>query len=300
MSALRYPTGQLLGGLAALGLMCAQSVRGGHGADAQPLEGSRVSTGYAPVNGLQVYYEIWGEESDTPLVLMHGGGSTIETSFQAVLAKLAAHRRVIAFEQQGHGRTADVDRPFTFEQSAEDAAALLGFLGIESADICGYSNGGHIAMRLAMTHPELVRKQVITSAMFTRDGADPAFWPTMDDATLENMPGELKEAYVRVAPRPEDLPIMFEKCRTRMREFRDWPTADFKTVRTPTLIMLGDEDIVRPEHGVELYRLLPDAELAILPGTNHMSIVSRADWQVSMIETFLDEPNPRQASLRGH
>ena len=141
-----------------------------------------------------MYYEIYGSDigRSLPLILLHGGGSTIETSFGKVLPALAKNRQVIAFEQQGHGHTADIDRPFTFEQSAEDTVALLQFLKIKQADLFGYSNGGHIALEVALRHPDLVRKLVLESIMITRDGSDPAFWESFKHAKQADMPTELQ------------------------------------------------------------------------------------------------------------
>lgn len=259
------------------------------------LEGApQVKSGYAPVNGLRIYYEIHGAARGTgpPLVLLHGGGSTIDTSFGKVLPSLAKERQVIAFEQQGHGRTADIDRPFSFEQSADDAAALLRHLDIARADFFGYSNGGNIALRIAMRHPGLVRKLIVASAMYRRDGLYPAFWESMKDATLQSMPEELKDAYRKVAPHPERLPAFHDKSVKRMLEFKDWRAEDIRAIRAPAMVMIGDSDIVRPEHAVEMFRLLPHGRLAVLPGTDHMTFVQRADWQVSMIEAFLATPMP--------
>jgi pimeloyl-ACP methyl ester carboxylesterase len=137
-----------------------------------------VTSGYASVNGLKMYYESHGAAhgKNPPLVLLHGGGSTIDTAFGRVLPSLAKTRQVIAFEQPGHGRTAEVERPFTFEQSADDAAALLQHLNIKSADLFGFSNGGHIALQVGIRHPKLVRKLVVASAGFKRDGYYPQFW----------------------------------------------------------------------------------------------------------------------------
>jgi pimeloyl-ACP methyl ester carboxylesterase len=241
-----------------------------------------------------MYYEVHGVSngSQPPLVLLHGGGSTIETSFGKVLTAFAKTRRVIAFEQQGHGHTADVDRPFTFEQSAEDTAALLMYLHIDRADFFGYSNGGSIALLMGIRHPEMVRKLVVESAMHKRDGLVPGFWDSMRQATLESMPVELREAYLKVAPHPEALATFHDKCKNRMLEFKDWRPEDIQSIGAPTLVMIGDGDIVRPEHAVEMFRLLPHGQLAVLPVTDHMMIVKRADWQVSMIEAFLDAPMP--------
>ncbi|MGH7792169.1 MAG: alpha/beta fold hydrolase, partial [Thermodesulfobacteriota bacterium] len=164
--------------------------------------------GYAPVNGLKIYYEIHGaaDGKNPPLVLLHGGGSTIETSFGKVLPSLAKTRQVIAFEQQGHGHTADIaDRPFGFEQSADDTVGLLQHLKVEKADFFGFSNGGNIALQIAIRHPRRVRKLVVASAMFKRDGLYPHVWEFMKRASLENMPQALQDAYRRVAPHPEEL-----------------------------------------------------------------------------------------------
>ncbi|MDD5763283.1 MAG: alpha/beta hydrolase, partial [bacterium] len=236
-----------------------------------------VRSGYAPVNGLKMYYEIYGSANGKipPLVLLHGGGSTIDTSFGKILPALAKTRQVIAFEQQGHGHTADIaDRPFTFEQSAHDTAGLLRHLKIGKADFFGYSNGGHIALQMAISHPALVRKLVVESAMFHRDGCDPGFWKSFEHAKLDDMPQELREAYLRVAPRPEDLHTFFAKSVQRMRNFKGWTPGDIQSINAPTLVLVGDHDIVRPEHAVLMFRLLPNAQLAILPGTDHMTIVN--------------------------
>ena len=252
--------------------------------------GTNTKGSYASVNGLHIYYEIHGR--GRPLVLLHGGGSTIDTSFGRVLPSFAKTRLVIAFEQQGHGHTADVDRPFTFEQTADDTAALLRYLKVERADFFGYSNGGSVALQMAIRHPELVRKLVVASAMFKRDGLNPEFWESMEHATPESMPAELRDAYLRVAPHPEQLRTFHDKSVKRMLEFKDWRPEDLQSIVAPTMVMIGDADVVRPEHAVQMFRLLPHAQLAVLPGTDHMTIVKRADWQVSMIEAFLDLPMP--------
>ena len=258
-------------------------------------------SGYAPVNGLRMYYEVYGsaDGKTPPLVLLHGGGSTIGTSFGKVLPALAATRQVVAFEQQGHGHTADIaDRPFTFEQSADDAAALLRHLGIGKADFFGYSNGGHIALEVAIRHPDLVRKLVVESAMFDRDGSDPGFWKSFENAKPDDMPRELREAYLAVAPHPEQLPTFFAKSVRRMMNFKGWTPEDLRSIHAPTLVLAGDRDIVLPEHAVRMFRLLPNAQLAVLPGTDHMTIVSRSDWLVPMIGTFLDSPMPPARPIR--
>ena len=276
---------------------------------------------YADVNGLKMYYEIHGA-GGTPLVLLHGGGSTIDTTFGKILPTLAKTRQVIAFEQQGHGRTADIaDRPFTFEQSADDTAALLKHLKIEQADLFGFSNGGHIAMQVAIRHPKVVRKLVVASAGFKRDGHYPEFWEFMKQAKLENMPKELRDAYVKVSPHPEQLPTFFDKSAKRMREFKDWPAEDIRSIKAPTLVMVGDADNVRPEHAVEMFRLLQHAQLAVFPGGHgaYIGEVTAARFEGSqvrfgvadskkesklpelvaaMIEEFLDAPMPESKAKK--
>ncbi len=254
-----------------------------------------IQRGYAPVNGLLMYYEIYGNDAKgrPPLVLLHGGGSTIETSFGKLLPGLSKNRKIIAIEQQGHGHTADINRPFSFRQSADDTIDLLSYLNIKKADFFGYSNGGHIAIEIALRHPGFVRKLVIESAMFSRDGSDPAFWESFHHAKLEDMPLELREAYLKTAPHPEDLPSFFAKSVERMLDFRGWAPEEIHSISAPALVIIGDHDIIRPEHAVMMFRLLPNAELAVLPDTNHMTIVNRADWIVSMVDIFLSAAIPR-------
>jgi len=252
-----------------------------------------VRTGYAPVNGLRIYFEIHGvaNPAQPPLVLLHGGGDTIQTSFGQILPALAGERQVIAFEQQGYGHTADIaDRPFSFEQSADDTAALLQYLHIEKADLFGFSNGGTIALQVAIRHPKVARKLVVASALVKRDGAYPWLWDAMANARLENMPQELQEAYLQVAPQPGNLRMMHDKAVQRVRGFRDIPDDAIRSIAAPTLVVVGDADIIRPEHAVETFRLLPHAQLAVLPRTDHMQVTARTGWLVPMIGGFLDAP----------
>lgn len=248
---------------------------------------------YAPINGLKLYYEIHGagDQSRPPLLLLHGGGDTIKTSFGAILPELAHKRRVIAFEQQGYGHTADIpDRPFSFEQSADDAAALLAFLKIPQADLFGFSNGGTIALQVAIRHPRIVRKLVVASGFFSHEGAEPAFWNGFPSATIAAMPPVLRDAYLEAAPDPGGLQAMFDKAVARMRNFKDIPADTIRGITAPTLVVCGDSDVMRPEHAVQEFRLLPHAQLAILPGTGHMELTARTAWLAPMIEEFLNAP----------
>lgn len=251
-----------------------------------------MESGYAHVNGVRTFYEIHGSANSPgqpPLVLLHGGGDTIGTSFHRILLELAKNRQIVAFEREGYGRTEDVrNRPFSFEQSADDTVALLKHLGIARADFFGFSNGGTIALHVAIIHPHVTRKLVVASGLFSREGADPAFWKGFDFATLDDMPKVLRETYLRVAPKPENLQLMFDKSVRQMREFKDIPAQAIHGITTPTLVVCGDSDVVRPEHATALFRLIPHAQLAVLPMTDHMNVTSRVSWLAPMIEEFLD------------
>jgi pimeloyl-ACP methyl ester carboxylesterase len=229
------------------------------------MEKVTMSRGYASVNGLKMYYEIHGK-GGIPLVLIHGGGSTIETTFGNILPLFAAQGKVIATELQAHGRTGDRNGDLSFEQDADDVAGLLEFLKIEKADIFGFSNGGNTAMQLAIRHPEKVNKLIIASAFYQREGFVPGFFEGMEHASLENMPRPLKEAYLKVAPDKSHLQTMHDKDRDRMRRVKDWPDESLQSIQAKTLLMAGDHDVVTPEHTVKMLHLIPGARLMILPG----------------------------------
>jgi pimeloyl-ACP methyl ester carboxylesterase len=222
-------------------------------------------SGYAPVNGLNMYYEIHGQ-GGTPLVLIHGGGSTIESTFGNILPLLTAKGQVIAVELQAHGRTSVRNGELSFEQDADDVAALLGFLKIDKADIFGFSNGGNTAMQVGVRHPEKVNRLVIASSFYRRDGFIPGFFEGMEHASLENMPGLLKEAYLKVAPDKSHLQVMHDKDRDRMRHIKDWPDASLQSIKAKTLLIVGDHDVVTVDHTVKMSHLIPHASLMILPG----------------------------------
>ena len=262
-----------------------------------------VQTGYLPVNGLQMYYEIHG--TGQPLVLLHGAFSAIGTSFGQMLPGLAQGRQVVAVELQGHGRTADIDRPMTLEVMADDVAAAIDQLGIEPADIFGYSTGAAVALQLVIRHPAAVRKLVLASVTYTLDGVHPGLMEGLGEMTPEMMHGSpWHEEYVRIAPRPEDFPTLFAKKTQMDQQIKDLPDEAIRAITAPTLLIIGDSDLVRPEHAIEMFRLLgggvfgdtpaglPDSQLAILPGTSHVSLVNRSELLVPMITSFLDAPMP--------
>jgi pimeloyl-ACP methyl ester carboxylesterase len=265
-----------------------------------------VQTGYAPVNGLSMYYEIYGE--GRPLILLHGAYMTIDTIGQ-FLPGLAATRQLIAIEQQAHGHTADIDRPITYEQMADDTAALLAHLGVESADVVGYSMGGGIALQLAIRHPAVVRKLVVASASHSSDGMHEVALEMFPSITPELFAGSpIEAAYLRTAPNPDDFVRLVEKLKQLDTTPSAWPDEDIRGIAAPTMIVLGDSDGVRLEHAIELFRLLgggvmgdlrgmPRCQLAVLPGAAHfvppgLGLLDRADWLLELIPPFLDGPMP--------
>src|SRR5262245_40258521 len=228
--------------------------------NAQPEQKGR----YAAVNGLRMYYEIHG--SGRPLVLLHGGGSTIESTFDRILPELAKGHQVIAVELQAHGHTRDIDRPLSFEQDADDVAALLKQLNIEKADIMGFSNGGTTALQIAIRHPGLANKLVLVSATYKRDGMQSGFFDGFKNASLDMMPQRLKEACLKANPDPKGLQTMFDRDVARMVAFKDIADSEIRGIQSPALVINGDAEVVRVEHALQLSRTLPRAKLAILPG----------------------------------
>lgn len=262
---------------------------------------------YAEVNGLNMYYEIHST-GEPPLVLLHGAYMTIDAMGE-VVPELAKTRQVIALELQGHGRTADIERPLSYEQMADDVAALADHIGIEDADIFGYSMGGGVALQVAIRHPDVVRKLVVASVSYTSDGMHPellAMFPTITPEVFAGSP--IEEAYLRIAPNPEDFPTLVAKLKRLDMEPYAWPPEDIQGISAPTLLIIGDSDVIRLEHAVELFRLLgggvpgdlaglPKSQLAVLPGTTHFvppgsAVLDRAGWLLPMIGEFLDAPMP--------
>jgi len=261
------------------------------------------STGYAPVNGLNLYYEVHG--SGEPLILLHGGlGSTEMLS--DILPPLAGTRRVIATDLQAHGRTADVNRPLEVEAMADDIAGLMNYLKIARADLMGYSLGAAVALQITIRHPELVRKLVVVSEPCKRDGWYPevlAAMAQMGPAAAEPLKqSPAYRVYSRSAPRPRDWTVLLTKMGDLMRKQYDW-SKEVASIKVPTMLVFADADAVRPEHMVEFFQLLgggqkdgslsgkgiANARLAILPGLTHYNIFS-SPALVGTVTPFLDAP----------
>jgi pimeloyl-ACP methyl ester carboxylesterase len=219
---------------------------------------------YAHVNGLKMYYEIHGE--GFPLVLIHGGGSSINTTFGKVIDDLAKKHRVIAVEIQAHGHTADIDRPLSFSRDADDIAALLKDLKIEKANVFGFSNGASTTLQMALRHPSLVNKIVVASTFYNKKGAPPWFWEMMSKPSFETMPQPYKDAFLAINPDSTALYRMYERDVARMQSFPEMTEEEMRRINAPAFIIIGDKDVVLPEHALEMHRLLPASRLAILPG----------------------------------
>jgi pimeloyl-ACP methyl ester carboxylesterase len=264
-------------------------------------------TGYAPVNGLQMYYEIHGEPvaGATPLVLLHGGLFNIDLQFGQLIPSLAATRQVIAADFQGHGRTNDIDdRPLTIPNLASDVVGLLQHLGIERADVFGYSIGGAVATELAVRHPELVRKAVISSASFSRDGDRPENAGAMDEFTVDMIAGTpMEQEYRAKSPHPEKLQQLLDKLGRFDHDVTGWTEDEIRGIAAPTLITVGDCDMVKLDHAVRFLQLrggdvngdfvgVPASQLAVLPGTTHFFGLSRPSLVLELVVPFLDAPMP--------
>jgi len=258
--------------------------------DTKPIESKGK---YADVNGLHMYYEIHG--TGVPLVLIHGGGSTLQTTFGRVISLFAKNHKVIAVEMQAHGHTADIDRPLSFEQDADDVAELLKHLKIDKADVFGFSNGASTTLQMAIRHPDLVNKIVVASTFYNKSGAQPWFFDMMKNATFEQMPKPYKDAYLKINPDSAALTQMYLRDVTRMQNFVEITAEQMKSIKAPSFIIASDNDVVTPEHAVAMYRMLPQSKLAIFPGGHGEYIGELTMPQdsaviagtVSMIESFL-------------
>jgi pimeloyl-ACP methyl ester carboxylesterase len=220
-----------------------------------------------------------------PLVLLHGAFGTA-----TVYPALAKNRQLIAVELQGHGHTADIDRPLTFEQMADDVAALLKHLKINQADFFGYSMGGNVALAFAIRHPTLVGRLAVNGSNYGKieDAYEPAALKQFQSPPADFAPAMLKGPYDKVAPDPAQWPALVARVKKMGLEFTGFPRADMKSIKAPVLITLRDRDVGRPEHAVEMFRLIPNAQLAILPGADHFALWTSPDKVLAPIAAFLD------------
>jgi pimeloyl-ACP methyl ester carboxylesterase len=254
------------------------------------------------VNGMQMYYEVSGEGD--PLVVLHGAYMNIP-AMGAIIGKLAATHKVYALEFQGHGRTTDIDRPITYPNLADDVAAFMDAVGLEKADVFGYSMGAIAGLQLAIRHPEKVNKLVFGSGAYDLEGWQPAFTAFIPQMTVEMIVAmPFAEDYKKLAPNPDGFPALAEKLIALEKEPMAWEE-DVKKIKTPMLIIAGDADVATLEHMVALFRLLgggimgdmgkplPASRLAVLPATSHTAVITQTDLLHGFIEPFLKGQTPK-------
>lgn len=259
-------------------------------------------TGYAPVNGLQMYYEIHGS-GGVPLLLLHGGLFNIDLQFGKILPGLAQSRQVIATDFQGHGRTGDIDRPLTSADLTSDVLGLLEHLGIPKVDVFGFSVGGGVALHLAINHPDLVRKLIVSSVSFHPDGDRPENKAAVGEMKVDMIAGTpMEQDYLAKSPNPDKLQDLLDKLGTFDKDFDGWSDAQIEGIAAPTLITVGDCDMVTLAHAVRFLQLrggdvngdfvgVPLSQLAVFPGTTHFFGLSRTALVLDTVTTFLDAPD---------
>ncbi|WP_120520163.1 alpha/beta fold hydrolase [Arthrobacter celericrescens] len=271
----------------------------------QDLTATASETGYAPVNGLRMYYEVHGqgEDSGTPLLLLHGGLFDIEQQFGALIPGLSSGRRVIAADFQGHGRTNDIDRALGTAALASDVEGLLGHLGIGNVDLFGFSIGGAVALHLAITRPELVRKLIVSSVSFRPEGDRGDNAEAMAEMSVDMIAGSpMEQRYLAVSPHPdrEHLQGLLDKLVRYGEGESGWSDDDIRGIAAPTLITVGDCDMVKLEHAVKFLQLrggdvngdfegVPASQLAVFPGTTHFSGLARTALVHEAVTGFLGE-----------
>jgi pimeloyl-ACP methyl ester carboxylesterase len=282
--------------LIAATLLLALAACGRAPAPAAPV-GARVQ-----VNGMQMYYEASGEGE--PLIVLHGAYMNIP-AMGAIIPRLAETHRVYALELQGHGRTTDIDRPITYPDLADDVAAFMDSVGLERADVFGYSMGAAAGLQLVIRHPPRVRKLVAASVAYDAAGWQPAFAAFIPQMTVEMLVGmPFAAEYRQLAPDPDGFPALAAKLIALEKEPMAWE-ADVRAITTPVLIITGDADVVTLEHAVAMFRLLggggmgdmgtplPASRLAVLPATSHTAVITQVDLLHALIEPFLKGETPK-------
>ena len=246
---------------------------------------TQVKGQYASLDGLKMYYELHG--TGKPLVILHGA-----FGWASAYPALAKNRQQIAVELQGHGHTADIDRPLSIEQMADDVAALLRHLKIDRADVFGYSMGGNVALAMAIRHPGVVGRVAVCAAHFgpIEEAYEPATFQQFKNLPADFAPPLLKGPYDKAAPEPKQWPVLVAKIKKMGLEWKGFTREQMKSIKPPVLITLGDRDGVRPEHAVEMYRLIPHAKLAVFPGGDHFLLFTSPDTVLAPVAAFLDAP----------
>jgi pimeloyl-ACP methyl ester carboxylesterase len=256
------------------------------------------TTGYAPVNGLKIYYEVHG--SGETVVLLHGAFMTITTNWAGWIEELSKTRKVIAVELQGHGRTADIPRALTSEHHADDVAALLKYLKLPRADLIGYSMGGGVAMHVAVRHPDRVRRVVVISSVFRRDGMTQEGLDALSNLTADIFKGSpLETEYQRLSPTPDQFATFVKRMMAADSKGNDLSADQLRSTTSPMFFVHGDADGIRLEHVAEMFRLKGGeiygdlrprsaSRLAILPNTTHVTLMERMSIIVPMVNDFLD------------
>jgi pimeloyl-ACP methyl ester carboxylesterase len=248
-------------------------------------------TGYADVNGVHMYYEVYGEGS--PLVLLHGGMLTIQLNFATLIPTLAARHQVIGVELQGHGRTADIDRALTPAGLASDIVGLLDHLGIDRAHVLGHSMGAAVTLELGVSYPTRVRSLVAASASVRPDGLHEDLTDPAKQVTSSRMPTQqdfvdMREAYQRLSPHPDHFDDFLVTLSRSNADIQGWSDEQLAGISAPTLLVLGDRDFTTVEHGGVMLTLIPGSQLAVLPDTTHMQVTRRAEVLLPMLARFLD------------
>jgi pimeloyl-ACP methyl ester carboxylesterase len=251
----------------------------------------QTSSGYVDVNGLHMYYEERGEGS--ALLLLHGGMLSIDLSFAALIPGLAARHRVIAAEAQGHGRTADIDRPITPASLASDVVGLLDHLGLDRVHVMGHSMGAATALELAVSHPDRVRSVVAASASVRKEGMHEDLVDPARQATSARMPTQqdfvdMQETYARLSPHPDHFTDFLASLSQSAADLQGWSDEQLGGITAPTLLVLGDRDFTTIAHGGLMLELIPGSSLAVLPGTTHMQVPRRSELLLPMLAEFLD------------
>ena len=289
--------------LAALGILTLFSGRTFAGASTKGkklIEPADGTAHYAAVNGLKMYYVTAGK--GTPVILLHGALSTIDKDFGKLIPVLAKEHRVIGIELQAHGHTADIERPITYEGMADDIVTLLKQLNISNADFLGYSMGGGVALQVAITHPQLIRHLILAATSYSPEGSNMANPDKLKPKKVTDLDHSIwKKNYLKVAPDPSHWSKLVEKNYALMGSWKGFQPAEIKNLKSPVLLIFGDGDLSTPEHEVSMFKLLgggywgdlyelPNEQLAILPGTSHVTLVDQTELLIPMITKFLQTP----------